>query len=208
MIRNCLEILSWYVLLFVLCLIYLLIRILQNVRPSGKFAFIELRTVDEANNALNMDGIPFQGMELRLKRPDKFQGNPSPSVTWKEFMEMRGEIEKGLSRVLVVDGAIRANELDDDESFRAVTDDLMEELTKYGAIDSLVIPRSQPSFNYSGGVVESDTMGVGKCFVKYKDSAVAANAITELSKRTFAGCDLSVNTFEEARFDSRDFSGL
>lgn len=31
---------------------------IMNVRPSGKFAFIELRTVDEANNALNMGNVP------------------------------------------------------------------------------------------------------------------------------------------------------
>lgn len=70
------------------------------------------------------DGIPFQGMELRMKRPDKFQGNPTPSVTWREFMELRSNVEKGLSSVVMVAGAIRESELDDDESFRAVTDDM------------------------------------------------------------------------------------
>lgn len=39
-----------------------------NVRTSAKFAFVEFRSVGETNNALNMDGIPFMGMELRIKR--------------------------------------------------------------------------------------------------------------------------------------------
>jgi hypothetical protein len=30
---------------------------IMNVRPSGKFAFVEVRTVDEANNALNMGNL-------------------------------------------------------------------------------------------------------------------------------------------------------
>lgn len=42
-------------------------------------------------------------------------------------------------------------------------------------------------------------MGVGKCFVKYSDHTVASKAMAELSKRTFAGSDLSIATLEEVR---------
>jgi hypothetical protein len=143
------------------------------------------------------DGIPFQGMELRLKRPDKFQGNPTPSVTWREFMELRAKMEKDQSRVVVVGGAIRENELEDGESYRAVVDDLKEEISKYGEIVSIVVPKPQVSFNYSSGAVQSDPMGVGKCFVKFIDSSAAENAVAELSKRTFSGGDLSVGIFDE-----------
>ena len=45
-----------------------------NIRVSPKFAFIELRSVEETSNALNMDGIPYTNLELRIKRPEKFPG--------------------------------------------------------------------------------------------------------------------------------------
>jgi len=33
---------------------------IMHVRTNGKFAFIELRSMHECDNALNLDGIPFQ----------------------------------------------------------------------------------------------------------------------------------------------------
>ena len=37
-------------------------------RVNGKFAFIELRTPQEAANALNLNNIPFMGATLRVGR--------------------------------------------------------------------------------------------------------------------------------------------
>lgn len=154
------------------------------------------------------DGIPFQGMELRIKRPEKFPGNPTPAVCWREFMEMRTELERSTpkgSSVVVVANAIRQHEVDSNESFRAVCDDLREEFSKYGQVISLVVPRPGSTYDYSGGT--ADRKGVGKAFVKYSDHKIAKEAVVELSKRTFSGIDLNVDLFDEIKFDARDFSG-
>ena len=37
-----------------------------QTRISGRFAFVEFRTIQETNNALNMNGIPFLGSALRI----------------------------------------------------------------------------------------------------------------------------------------------
>ena len=70
-----------------------------NVRTNAKFAFIEFRSIEETNNALNMNGIPFNSMELRIKRPEKFPGPPTASVDWREFMELRAEVEANKPKV-------------------------------------------------------------------------------------------------------------
>ena len=41
---------------------------------NKNFAFITFRTVEEACNALNMNGIPFMGKELSLGRPKGYVG--------------------------------------------------------------------------------------------------------------------------------------
>ena len=39
-------------------------------RVSNKFAFVELRTVDETNAALSLNGIPFMGQMLKVRYYD------------------------------------------------------------------------------------------------------------------------------------------
>lgn len=189
---------------------------IMHVRTNGKFAFVELRSVDETNNALNLDGIPFQGMELRVKRPEKYVGNPTPSVTWREFLELRGEVESSEpqgSCVVMVGNAIRTNEADaSEESYRAVCDHLREEIGKHGVIVDMVVPRLKDSaafaFDYSEGSLPKEAHGVGKCFVRFKSHGAAEEAIQELAKKNFDGQDLTAELFEEEPFLARNFSGV
>jgi len=55
-------------------------------RVSGKFAFIELRTPQEAANALNLNNIPFMGAQLRVGRPSKWQGPTTPHGNWEDIL--------------------------------------------------------------------------------------------------------------------------
>eukprot|EP00611_Tribonema_gayanum_P010096 TRINITY_DN19_c0_g1_i8.p1 TRINITY_DN19_c0_g1~~TRINITY_DN19_c0_g1_i8.p1 ORF type:complete len:124 (-),score=22.45 TRINITY_DN19_c0_g1_i8:470-841(-) len=52
-------------------------------RVSNKFAFIELRSVDETNNCLSLNQIPFMGTPLKIGRPSKYRGPPVNCTTWQ-----------------------------------------------------------------------------------------------------------------------------
>ena len=56
-----------------------------GVRISPKFAFIECATVHDANQAMNMNGIPFMNIALRVSRPSKYVGPYVPSKTWQQL---------------------------------------------------------------------------------------------------------------------------
>ena len=56
-----------------------------GVRISPKFAFIECATIHDANQALNMNGIPFMNIALRVSRPSKYIGPYVPSKTWQQL---------------------------------------------------------------------------------------------------------------------------
>lgn len=45
-----------------------------------RFAFIELRTMSEAAAALQMDGVLFRGMSLRMRRPNDYNPIAFPPV--------------------------------------------------------------------------------------------------------------------------------
>lgn len=54
-------------------------------RMNAKFGFIELRTPEDAKNALNLNGIPFMGQCLKISRPSKYVGPASQPKTWQEI---------------------------------------------------------------------------------------------------------------------------
>jgi len=53
-------------------------------RLSTKFAFIECETAEDASRALNLNGIRYKGMSLRVSRPSKYAGPNTPCKTWQE----------------------------------------------------------------------------------------------------------------------------
>jgi splicing factor U2AF subunit len=54
-------------------------------RVSGKYAFIECESVEDTNRALNLNGICFRGVSLRISRPSKYVGPSTPCKTWQEL---------------------------------------------------------------------------------------------------------------------------
>jgi hypothetical protein len=54
-------------------------------RVNNKFAFIELSTVEMANKALSLNGIPFLGVFLKVSRPSKYTGPTIHSQTWQQL---------------------------------------------------------------------------------------------------------------------------
>jgi len=55
-------------------------------RVSGKFAFVELRSVKEAASALNLNNIPYMGAMLRVGRPSKYTGIMTEHGNWEDIL--------------------------------------------------------------------------------------------------------------------------
>jgi splicing factor U2AF subunit len=53
---------------------------------NNKFAFMDLRTPEDATNALNLTGIPFLGEHLKISRPSKYSGPFVQTKTWGEMI--------------------------------------------------------------------------------------------------------------------------
>ena len=58
-----------------------------EVRISAKFAFAEFRRLEDAANCLNLNGIPYLGVSLKINRPSKYEGGVGIShYTWDEVL--------------------------------------------------------------------------------------------------------------------------
>ena len=50
------------------------------INYEKKFAFVEFRTVDETSNAMALDGIMFEGVSVRVRRPNDYNAAAAASL--------------------------------------------------------------------------------------------------------------------------------
>lgn len=171
-----------------------------TTRLSGKFAFIELRSIEETNNALNLNGIPYMGMLLRVGRPSKYQGPAVPHMDWNDLLVkyMNGELKPMVAaapptRVISLMNMVTEEDVRDDNDYAEIVEDTREECKQFGNVTSVVIPRSGEP-------------GVGKVYVEFGDLASAQKASDALTGRTFDGRRVEVAFFSEDEFAAKKFS--
>ncbi|TMW55104.1 hypothetical protein Poli38472_013866 [Pythium oligandrum] len=100
------------------------------------------------------------------------------------------------SRVIVLLNMVTADELEDDEEYNDILDDIKTECERFGPVLSLVIPRPRDGYHTA----------VGKVFVEFADIASAQGASQELHGRGFANRTVSVEFMDEQKYARRDFS--
>lgn len=180
-------------------------------RVSGKFAFIELRTPQEAQNALNLNNIPYLGAQLRVGRPSKWNGVDKPHGNWEDILAkyMSGELtmpqeqhhsQQSLpqqqiipaSRIVELRNMLSMQDLLAEEEYQDIMIDTREECSQFGTLQNLVIPKAHEA-------------GATKIFLEYASKDDAANAIQNLAGRTFDGRLVEASFYDEEKFARREF---
>ena len=186
-----------------------------NCRPSGKFAFVELRSKEEAANALNLNNIPYLGAAISVRRPTKYAGPQTPHGNWEDILAkyMSGELtlpsQGGAgaaaavaapaaaaaatpTRVVELKNMLTEADVSSDQDYEEIMEDTKDECGSFGALKNVVIPRSGP--------------GLTKIFLEYLTPADAGKAIQQLAGRTFDGRKVTAVYFNEDKFNSQDYS--
>ncbi|CAM9724498.1 unnamed protein product [Ectocarpus sp. 6 AP-2014] len=180
-----------------------------SIRMNARFAFLEMRTAEEATAALNLDGIPFGGAALSVGRPKKYEGPVTPHKTWFDVLAecsfglMGGAGQGGAaeaepaptSTVVRIGNVVTPEELTDDEAQKEVVEDMTEECSKYGAVAGIEIP-------HVGGA----GAGVGFVFVKFHTLEDAQKAKKGFGSRTFDGKSVDATYFPEEQFAAKSFA--
>lgn len=189
-------------------------------RVSGKFAFVELRTKVEAENALNLNNIPYLGAQLRVGRPSKYTGPETPHGNWEDILAkfMSGELQlnnvgapaaatavaptatiaapavaqRQPTPIVELKQMLTLQDLEDDEEYKDILEDTQDECSSFGTLKNIVIPRTGP--------------GATKIFLEYMSVEDAGKAIAGLAGRTFDGRKVEAVYFEPAKFANQDFS--
>lgn len=184
-------------------------------RVSGKFAFIELRTPQEAANALNLNNIPYLGAQLRVGRPSKWTGKDAPHMNWEDILSryLSGDLklpsqggpgaaavvpqaaapQQPATRVVELKNMLSPQDLEDETEYQDILEDTQEECSQFGALKSVIIPKKAE-------------VGATKIFLEYMSTDDAAKAIQGLAGRTFDGRKVTAAYFDETKFANKDYS--
>jgi splicing factor U2AF subunit len=186
-------------------------------RVNGKFAFIELRTPQEAANALNLNNIPFMGATLRVGRPSKWTGQDAPHGNWEDILAkyMSGELklpsqggagaaavvatappvvqQTAPTKIVELKNMLSPQDLENEEEYQDIMEDTKEECSQFGVLKSVIIPKA-------------GQVGATKIFLEYMTTEDAGKAIAGLAGRTFDGRKVTAEYFDEIKFANKDYS--
>ena len=197
---------------------------INSCRVSGKFAFIELRSSEEAANALNLNNIPCQGTALRVGRPSKYNGPPDKHGNWEDMLTQvllknatagatsyggggGGEGSAGMSSASALPAAAvaaatsRVVEL----QHMLTTDDLNNPDEYQEVMDDTTEQCSEFGKLRSVIIPRLGEPGATKIFLEYETVEDAAKAIQELQGRTFDGRQVEATYFDEQKFANQQY---
>jgi splicing factor U2AF subunit len=100
------------------------------------------------------------------------------------------------SRIIVLLNMVTPEELEDDEEYSDILDDIKSECERFGAVPSLLLPRPRDGI----------PSAVGKVFVEFGDVQSAQNAATELHGRGFSNRTVAVEFMDEGRYARRELA--
>jgi hypothetical protein len=176
-----------------------------QVRVNAKFCFVEFRSVEEASNTLNLNGIPFNGCALNIKRSAKHEPHlgpdPSSFFSWDDLLSrwMTGEVKLLTAGpptpVLCITNMVSAQELADAELFADMIEDTTEECAQHGAVTSVSAPKAGEGGAGAGG----------RLFVEMQTEEDAKRVLVALKGRSFDGRVVDVKFYPEAAFRAQRF---
>ncbi|CAI5723966.1 unnamed protein product [Peronospora destructor] len=144
---------------------------------------------ENAKAVASAAGTVNTGLELGL----------DPSRAAMQAMTMAGIPSVPLgspSRVIVLLNMVTPEELEDEEEYADILDDIKGECERFGTVSSLLLPRPRDGI----------PSAVGKVFVEFGDVQAAQGAATELHGRGFSNRTVAVEYMDEGKYALRELA--
>lgn len=179
-----------------------------DVRNSGKFAFVTMKTVEDAANLLNFNGIVCYGQRLKVERPGRFDSGRSDIVyyNWDDLIRLwkSGDLKLltagAPSRIVKIINIASADEMLDNIFYVNLLDDLRSQAAQYGIVHSISIPR--PTYHEPSGEFDPD---VGKVFIEMDSEEDAKRLLMDFKDKSFNGRQFDVRFYPEEFYHRFDY---
>ncbi len=151
------------------------------ISSDGHYAFVEFRTSEEANNGFLLNNISIMGQPLKVGRPKTYSGAYSMMDDGNLCNTVAAALSAGTmnapvsgrkiqmpTRILCFKNVVRDIDVEKEEEFNLVREDIREECSIYGRVLSVMIPRKD--------VEDNPTPGMGNVYVEFQTLEEAKEA--------------------------------
>ena len=155
-----------------------------SMDAQKRYAFIEFKTAEIANAAMQLNGVDLLGRPLRLSRPAGYVEPPAPKplLIAGAPAEEQEEVVGAPTPFLRLDNLVATEELSDDATFKEIYDDVLSECNSFGEVLQLMIPRPAKQGSLPVG---KRVRGLGQACVGFKNVGGASKAQLALDGRDF-----------------------
>jgi hypothetical protein len=178
----------------------------DNLQMGGRAAFLQMKTVEDAANILNFDGLPLKGVNMRLQRIKTFDGGVAgvSYYNWEELYSawLNGDLRlrtAGLpTRILRIHSVATADQFATQPSLHFdIEQELRLELNAFVVRSITVVRPTTPNIR---------DRDIGKVFVELSSLEDAKAALLTLKGRSYNGRLVDLKFFPEDRFRQQQFS--
>ncbi|CAD7696278.1 unnamed protein product [Ostreobium quekettii] len=146
-----------------------------NSKGYGFVVYADPSVTDIACQGLN--GLKMGDRVLTVRRAT--EGQPRPDTSQVAQTASITSLS-GATRVVSLAEAVTLEELQSDEDYKEILEDMQEECSKYGVCTNIVIPRPIPG-------AQMQPPGVGKVIIEFSDVNAAVKARNAMHGRKFGG---------------------
>ncbi|WCJ41444.1 Splicing factor U2af large subunit B [Euphorbia peplus] len=174
-----------------------------NSKGYAFCVYQDLSVTDIACAALN--GIKMGDKTLTVRRANQGSTQPKPEQenvllhAQQQVAIQRLMLQPVPTKVVCLTEVVNPDELNDNEEYEDILEDMRMEGQKFGTLVNVVIPRPSPD-----GVASA---GVGKVFLEYEDIEGASKARMGMNGRKFGGNQVVAVFYQEAKFYQSEYDG-
>ena len=183
------------------------------VSPDGHYAFVEFRTAEEATKGFILNGFKIMGVPLKVGRPKTYQGLPQnveetgPSNTvaailMKSKKNVQVKTYKYVmpTKVLCLNSIIKGLDIEDEDKYKEVAEDIKTECEKYGKVLDIFMPRKD--------IEDNATPGMGNAYVMFENVEQSKLARRFLSLKRFNNKLIYIQYIPEENFINKKFEPI
>jgi len=177
------------------------------ISSDGHYAFIEFRSIEEANAGFILNGYKILDKPLKIGRPKSYIGltenNDVLNTAAYAFLNKdKNKLNKGKkivfpTNVLNFVGMVKEIDIENEDVYNEIKNDVKLECEEFGKVEEIFMPRKD--------IDENDVPGIGNVYVKFDNVDSAKNARKNLISRRFDGRLLTIKYYEEDKFNKKIF---
>lgn len=181
------------------------------ISVDGHYAFVEFRTAEEANQGFLLNNIIILGQPLKVGRPKTYSGvlsmmddngisNTVGAALQGGTMNapITGRKVQFPTKVLCFKSIIGEINIDDEEVYKELEEDIQIECSRYCKVVNIFMPRKD--------IEDNETPGMGNAYVEFNTVDDCKEVRKQLVGRRFNDRTLQMVYFSEEKYANRDFS--